>query len=709
MKKRILRILFVIIANILLLLSGCATDPTESKIPPVAVKGIMDLTNWDFNRDSILNLDGEWEFYYNQLLYYEDFKSIISSNNNDYINVPGSWNKTQIDGNKLSGSGYATYRLILNIDNNNDSILGLKIPRIFTSYSIWADGELLGINGQVGTNKEEAIPQYKPQVIMLQPTGNSIQLIVQVSNFSHRSGGILESIKIGSGEEIIHARENRLAMELFLFGCLFIIGIYHIVLYLYRKKYDAPLYFGLYCILIAIRTLFVGEIFITQLLPNFNWEVQHKFQTLTFYIGVPVFVMFINSIFPSEFPKRVLKASQILAGLFSLLVLFTPARIFNVVNPIYQLIVAATIIFVVYSLIMACIKKKKGAFTITLGGIIFIITAINDMLFLSVPFNDYNIPFLKSIIVTGNLSSFGLIILVLSQSLILAMNFSKAFSQVEEMSEKLIIADRQKDALLTSLESKVKERTLELEHSNIELEKAFNDLSRMEHSRRRLLTNISHDLRTPLTLIQGYSEAILDGVVSSKKDQHKYLKLIQNKIIGLTRLTDDLFELSQLESRHKKLQLELINISIFMSRIESRYRYDVENSGIDFKINYPNNTDMLINIDIYQFERVFSNLIYNAIKYTNNGEITVSCQITDDKALFKVSDTGCGIPEQDLPFIFDRFYTASKSRNSSLKGSGLGLAIAKEIIEYHEGTIWAESTLNQGCSFYFTIGMHGAE
>lgn len=93
-----------------------------------------------------------------------------------------------------------------------------------------------------------------------------------------------------------------------------------------------------------------------------------------------------------------------------------------------------------------------------------------------------------------------------------------------------------------------------MEYSNKELEKAFTDLSRMELSRKRLFANISHDLRTPLTLIQGYAEAIQDGVVSSKEYQHKYLKLIQNKIIGLTRLTDELFELSQLESRNKKFE-----------------------------------------------------------------------------------------------------------------------------------------------------------
>lgn len=703
MKKQIL-CLIIIIANILLLLNGCSSETTENKIAPKAVNGIMDLNGWDFKTENIINLDGEWEFYYNQLLYYEDFQKNASSNN--YIDVPSSWNKHVIAGKVVSGTGYATYRLILKVGNNTDSILGLKIPRMFTNYSIFADNRLLCVNGQVATNKEDAVPQYNPQVVMLKPAGNTIQLIVHISNFSHRSGGMLESLKMGDGEKIIHARENQLALELFLFGCLFIIGIYHIVLYLFRKKYAAPLFFGLYCIFIAIRTLFVGEIFIIQLIPNLNWEIQHKIQTLTFYIGVPVFLMFIKSIFPSEFPKKFLKGSQISGILFSLLIVITPARIFTLVNPIYQLITATAVIVVVYSLILACIRKRKGALIVTFGGIFFIITTINDMLFLSVPFNDYNIPFLKSVIVTGNLSSFGFIILVFSQSLVLAMNSSKVFSQVEGMSEKLIIADKQKDVLLSSLESKVKERTLELEQSNKELEKAFNNLARIEQSRKHLFSNISHDLRTPMTLIQGYSEAILDGMVNSEEDKHKYIKLIQNKIIGLTRLTNDLFELSQLESRHKKLQLKLINIPVFMLRIENKYRYDVENSGLVFILNAPEKSNAYINVDIYQFERVFSNLIYNALKFTNEGSITVSCEIINDQARFKVTDTGCGIQAQDLHNIFDRFYTASKSRNSSMKSSGLGLAIAKEIVEYHEGKMWVESKLNQGSSFCFTVDVH---
>lgn len=704
MKYKHIIFIAVIIVHIFFL-SGCSHYPVESRKAPIAFKGVLDLTNWDFEKNGLINLDGEWEFYREMLLHPDDFQGSIPLDKVSYIRVPGSWNKHESSGQKMSGSGYATYRLVIKTNQSNDKSLGLKIPRMFTSYSLWSSNELIASNGKPASNKEEYVPQYYPKVAILSSDNSTIQLIVQVSNFSHRSGGMLESIKLGTEEQIIKAREYQLALELFLFGCLIIMGIYHIVLFLFRRKNMSSLFFGVYCVLIAIRTLFVGEIFFIHLFPGFNWEIQHKIQTLSFYAGVPVFVMFVNSIFPDEYSKKALKLSQITGIFFSLLVLLTPVKVFTVFNPVYQLLTALLTASVAYAFILACKKSRQGAVLITLGGVFFLLTVINDMMFLSVPFNDYRLTFLRHIIRTGNLSSFGLIVLIFSQSTVLAMTNSKAFSQVEEMSEKLIIADKQKNELLASLEDKVRERTLELEQSNSELSKAYRELSLLESSRKRLLTNISHDLKTPMTLIQGYTEAILDNMIEDEEERKKYLKLIRSKVIGLTLMTNDLFELSQLESRQIKMDLQKISISTLFSKITAKYQYDIEHAGLSLKLDMQDAKDVVINIDINRIDRVFSNLIYNALRYTQEGQIAIKCSIYDiSKVLFEVSDTGSGISEDDLPFIFDRFYTASKSRNSSLKSSGLGLAIAKEIVEYHGGSIWVDSKLDHGSSFYFTVG-----
>lgn len=691
------------ICVLLLAMSGCSRQAASSKPQPKAVNGTIDLTAYDFAQDGILFLDGEWEFHWEELLQLSDLQD-VQSLETQYIRVPGSWNKYDWNNKELSSNGYATYVLNLKLPHDIDS-LALKLPRMFTAYTLWLDGDLLTSSGRVADNKEMSVPQYYPKVITLNPDNSDAKIIIQVSNFFHRSGGMLESIKLGTETQIFKIRENHIALEFIQFGCLFIMGIYHIFLYLFRRKNQQPLYFGLYCILIAIRTLFVGEIFIIQLFPNLNWEIQHKIQTLTFYIGVPVFTQFIMSVFPEDLPKKALLFTKITGFCFSLVVLLMPVRIFTIINPGYQLFTAIVVIFVLYTLVIACVRRRKGAPLVAFGCVVFIATTLNDILFLSVPFNDYNMTFFRSIITSGNLSSFGLIVLVFTQSIVLAINFSKTFTTVEVMSEKLIVADLQKDELLYSLESKVQERTAELKQSNTDLETALKNLSKAENSRKQLLTNISHDIKTPMTLIQGYSEAILDGIVTDEKELLKYITLIQNRISGLSQLTNDLFELSQLESRSKTLNAHQIPLANLLSKIDNKFRYDVENADLIFKVTSAQNHDILLSVDIFQIERVFSNLVYNAIGHTKKGSITIHWFKTELHIIFEVTDTGSGIDPENLPFLFDRLYTGTKPRNSSIKGSGLGLAIAKEIIEYHGGEISAESVPNQGSTFRFSLSL----
>jgi hypothetical protein len=267
LKKNKLLLIAIIIANILLI-SNCNGKAAEIKSTPRAINGFLDLSNWDFQKDDIVRLEGQWEFYWNHFLDPADFQNSELPQRTGYIDVPGTWNKYKINGEKLSGNGYATYRLLIKTSDNLKNGLGLKIPRIFTAYSLWSDGRLITSSGKISKTSEYAVPQYYPKVVILNPTDHMVELIVQTSNFSHRRGGMLESIILGSEVDIIKARENKLSFELFLFGCLLIMGVYHIVLYIFRRKNPPPLFFGSYCLLIAIRTLFVGEIYIIQLSPH---------------------------------------------------------------------------------------------------------------------------------------------------------------------------------------------------------------------------------------------------------------------------------------------------------------------------------------------------------------------------------------------------------------------------------------------------------
>lgn len=237
---------------------------------------------------------------------------------------------------------------------------------------------------------------------------------------------------------------------------------------------------------------------------------------------------------------------------------------------------------------------------------------------------------------------------------------------------------------------------------------AENTLSKeVEGARRHLLANISHDLRTPVTLMQGYTEALLDRMDKDPASASKYLRLILTRANGLKRLTTDLLELVKLETRQISLNMRRVSARELLDQVFQRYGQDAKNKGISLVVRSKTNPggEVWLVADQDRLDRVFANLIFNALSYTpSGGAITVGAGVTPDgrQALFSVSDTGPGIDRNELPSVFQRFYKGAKARHAR-QGSGLGLAIAKEIVECHGGRIWVESEQGRGSTFHFTL------
>ncbi len=250
---------------------------------------------------------------------------------------------------------------------------------------MWVNNELIASAGIVGTNREKMTPQYLPQTAFFQ-SKEKIEIILQISNFYHRSGGLLESIKLGQKEAILDMNNKRLAYDLFLFGSLLIMGIYHVFVFIYRKKERSILYFGLFCLFVSIRTLLVGEIFFIHLFPNFSWELAHKMQTSSYYLGVFLLIMFFKTIFPEYIKKGIIRGFTFIISGFALIVLLTPARIFTLFNPLYQvftLVVISYIILVLYKILRYKVIKEKdiSSLFIVTGALILFITVLNDIYF----------------------------------------------------------------------------------------------------------------------------------------------------------------------------------------------------------------------------------------------------------------------------------------------------------------------------------------
>lgn len=680
-----------------------STCSAQSHDKPIITNGVLDLTDWDWKQNDVVTLDGKWEFYWNEFLNPEDFKEADTKINKNFITVPRAWNKYAVNGHQLSGNGYATYRVLIN--HNSNEVLGIKLPRIFTSYKLWVNGKLLASAGKIADSREQMIPQYLPQVIYFKPESGTIELVIQVANFRHRSGGILESIKLGTAPKINTLRNNNIAFELFLFGSLFITGTYHIALFLFRTKNKAPLYFGIFSLLIGLRTLLVGEIFLINLFPNFSWEIAHKIQTSAYYWGAPLVTSFFKATFPDDISGRVIKFILFFASIFGFLVILTPVRIFSLFNPIYQAFSLFVILYCSYLVVITCYKRRENSLLIGIGALTLFLCSLNDIIFLSIVIADTDNHFLQNMVTRGNLSSWGLLIFVFTQSLVLARIFSKSFLKVESLTEQL-------QQMNIHLEQKVKERT-------IDLEKAYEAVSRSEKSLHDFMENISHDLRTPLSAIKGYANAIIDGIVAKgSPQQDKYLARIVGKVDFLNNMVQELLDLSRLESKQMKLEFVKMPVSVLIDYLVDKYSLVMRDQKQDLKIHHPANLckknldkheleSIFIRVDIEKLQRIITNLLSNAFKHSH-GKVTLSFHFTEGlkELLIKVSDTGIGISQEDLPYIFDRFYMVSNSHQQSNGSTGIGLAIVKELVEYLNGQIWVESELGKGSSFFLTLPIY---
>ena len=224
---------------------------------------------------------------------------------------------------------------------------------------------------------------------------------------------------------------------------------------------------------------------------------------------------------------------------------------------------------------------------------------------------------------------------------------------------------------------------------------------RLETVRRDFISNLSHELRTPLASLKALTETLQDGALSDPEAAPRFLSRIHTEVDALTQMAQELLDLSKIESGQVELNLRKIDPLALLRSAADRMRVQAERAGVRLTLE-ENGSQPEVRADAARLEQVLVNLIHNAVKFTRRGgSVTLSAREDGRSVVFAVRDTGVGIPADDLPRIFERFYRVDKSRAGS--GTGLGLSIAKHIVEAHGGKIWAESRQGEGSTFYFRI------
>lgn len=676
----------IIVTIIILHVAGAIID---SKRAPSAENGILDLRNWNFEKDGIVPLNGTWKMKWGSLLPTEkimDSPSMMAD-----VKVPSSWNQLTNPGVSKTGKGVATYYLTIK-KNAKDNLLGVWLPSIYSSYRMWVNGKPIIHEGQVSEYADYAVPSMRQRMVMVSTPGNTADIVIEVTNFSHHRGGIWQSLYLGSSEKIISKSRLELVRDSMLFGCLLMVGLYHIGLFIERRKDRYTFLFAILCIAMAIRILTSGDAILLTWIPGLSWYFVIRLEYVLMIVATMAGCGYVRYLFYEDACHKTYTAMNIAGALLIGSIVFLPVRTFTSYLLLYQLYVIAAACYVVILNIKAVHNQRLGAHIALFGFTVFNILVLNDILYY------------HSLAPIRDLAPSGLVFCVFMQSLMISMRYSKAMYDVESVTIEL-------RELNANLEARIQERTAALTQMNANLEMKNYELERMETSRRHLFTNISHDLRTPMTLIRGYLEALQDEVIQDREQQKKYIRLMLNKINGLNHLIDDLFELSKLEARRVPISIESVLLEHFISHLEEHYELELRSRGLMFacyNLTYRNAppVSLMLEVDIDRMMQVFDNIIYNAVKFTPiGGSITIEVDyLKQEQAVhIQITDTGIGVGEEDLPYLFDRFYKNDKSRNSMTGGSGIGLAIAKEIVELHLGRIGVESMQGHGTTFYIIL------
>lgn len=244
------------------------------------------------------------------------------------------------------------------------------------------------------------------------------------------------------------------------------------------------------------------------------------------------------------------------------------------------------------------------------------------------------------------------------------------------------------------------------EDMRIRLQNNAKDRMEDEEEQRALISNIAHDLKTPITAIKGYSEGILDGVADTPEKKEKYIRTIYNKANELNTLINELTLYTKIDTNKIPYNFQKLNVHSYFNDCVQDLGMDLENQHI--RLDYSNFVapEVQIIADPEQLGRIINNIVSNSVKYMRadvQSRIAITIKDVGDFVQIEIADNGKGIANHDLPYIFDRFFRADASRNSAAGGSGIGLSIVKKIVEDHGGKIWATSRENEGTTMYFVI------
>jgi len=390
---------------------------------PKASAGVLDLRDWDFTGNNCISLDGEWLMYCERLLDPDDLTG-IDLPEPLIQELPGYWKVPDV----LPAQSFATYVLTILLPDSlteTSVVLGCRCSDVTSAGNVWIDGKKLFSSGVAAVNSRDEKPEFRPGTVFFMPGSTTLQVIMQVSNFHYRTGGIWAVPLFGTAGAISDDWSDSTQSVLFLLGALIILGIYQVCLFVSRHKEQSSLWFGLICIVISMRIVVTGNCLLNQWIPGFNWEIARKFEFFPIVLGPVFFSLFIRELFPDCMSRIPIRVNIAIGSAFALFILAFPTVVTSHLVIVFELYVCVAILWLLAKLAIALYRREKGSGWLLIGFIILALSVVNDILFS------------RLIVDSAYLLPLGFFAFVVSQVILLARRFTQGFNQSESFALEL--------------------------------------------------------------------------------------------------------------------------------------------------------------------------------------------------------------------------------------------------------------------------------
>jgi signal transduction histidine kinase len=678
--------------NLLLLLFCALTlNLYATDIKKRVIGGVMDLREIDCPDNFSINLNGEWEFYWQKMLRPHDFSN-RQIKPDHFGKVPSYWTEYPQDLVKTEKYGSATYRALILLPPGFQKSLAFDLPVFDSSYDIYIDGSYYEGNGIPGKTAEETVPGYKRNFIRYVPNSDTVSIIINVANYSHRRGGFWLPLKMGTFETVQKQLAGRWAVGWSITSLLTGFSVFFLFFFLLSPKEKILIFFSLATIVLALRPLFTSDFLILSFV-EIEWEWIIRIEYLDLYLVLISWSWVVYYIYPSKFFRIYSLLITFLFGIIFSVTLFLPVRIFS-----YSILLfyPSMIILMAYPTIRSFLGMLKNNSVDSAYFIAFLLLMIGGI-------HDVRVSLGMSDSSEGYLLTYFVVLFVFIQAGMLLYKWIKAFKEKEKLQDKMEYMNINLERLINERTHEIQLRNLEIESQNKRIELQNKQLSETIQLKNRIFSVIAHDLRSPVVNIlymlnllkeKEYKEKYDTFANSSIQYAQLVISLLENMLVW-GRGQEDKIKFSP--GRYDLTEIILTNLSIFKETADMK----------EIVVNFTQVGNSTGFFDKDLFDIIIRNLLSNSVKYTPRGgriSILLKNKIkTGEGIILKICDNGIGMSEEKQKNLFTSAEIESTPGTEEEKGTGLGLKLCHELILINNGNIAVESKEGEGTCFLITL------